>query len=677
MYRRTYRAVIVIAVLSVSESVRAGAGDTCDAPIVIGALPFIDSGNTCIGFTDQYEACASASSARDAVYRYNPPVDQCVRVSLCNETFFDTQLYAFASDNGSCQGVPIACNDNNCPKPANLASRIGNLPLGTGNTYWFVVDGTGNACGNFQIRIVQTAAACDVNADCDDGNGCTNDTCNMNCCVHAPVQAGSSCDDGNGCTDMDTCSGIVCSGTPVPGCTDCNANGVPDPQDIMVGTSDDCNLNGAPDECDIADATSDDVNQNGVPDECSFWDPPPQSDELWSTEGNWDPPTVPNNNAKNHFSVVIRGANKNAILDIAAEVDTVALLEGATLNVTRPIVPPAPDLTVVAAGGIFNRGKLYVARDRHITITSGGLRIAAGGVYSREPDAALPVTAELTAQRVIIREGIPGGEMILDSSMSVVVHGNLVLDGTPPAQPAESQLAGTCTPPLLRVRDDASLNVDGNAVFNGDVDVAVESSGVTRSGTAAQFALEGAFDNRSRDALIFDWTTGNLTLDGTTPQPIEVAGEDRGADALGFVENFAMGRVEVASGAHAIFKDTFDNQANGQAPCTEALYVSTLTLRGGATVVVDNCRVFYDTLLDEGATLITNGDACAGLFPMIGDCDSDGDIDLDDYAFFVSCQTLGQNLGRRVDCQCADFNQDGNVDLLDWRWLQIHFTGSP
>ncbi|MBI4717282.1 MAG: hypothetical protein HY763_05720 [Planctomycetes bacterium] len=51
---------------------------------------------------------------------------------------------------------------------------------------------------------------------------------------------------------------------------DCNANGVPDAEDIALGTSEDCNTNGTPDECDIDDASSLDCQPNGVPDECDL-----------------------------------------------------------------------------------------------------------------------------------------------------------------------------------------------------------------------------------------------------------------------------------------------------------------------------------------------------------------------------------------------------------------------
>ncbi len=70
---------------------------------------------------------------------------------------------------------------------------------------------------------------------------------------------------------------------PPQAAQDCNMNGVPDDEDITLGTSEDCNLNivpdecepdcndsGAPDECDIAANVSDDCEPNGVPDECQI-----------------------------------------------------------------------------------------------------------------------------------------------------------------------------------------------------------------------------------------------------------------------------------------------------------------------------------------------------------------------------------------------------------------------
>ncbi len=49
---------------------------------------------------------------------------------------------------------------------------------------------------------------------------------------------------------------------------DCNANGVPDAEEIASGDAADCNGNQIPDECDVASGTSSDFNGNGIPDEC-------------------------------------------------------------------------------------------------------------------------------------------------------------------------------------------------------------------------------------------------------------------------------------------------------------------------------------------------------------------------------------------------------------------------
>jgi len=56
---------------------------------------------------------------------------------------------------------------------------------------------------------------------CDDGNGCTDDTCRPEIgCVHTANRA--PCDDGDACTTADTCSGGICVGGPPRSCDDGN-----------------------------------------------------------------------------------------------------------------------------------------------------------------------------------------------------------------------------------------------------------------------------------------------------------------------------------------------------------------------------------------------------------------------------------------------------------------------
>lgn len=65
--------------------------------------------------------------------------------------------------------------------------------------------------------------------------------------------------------------------------------------------------------------------------------------------------------------------------------------------------------------------------------------------------------------------------------------------------------------------------------------------------------------------------------------------------------------------------------------------------------------------------------ACPG---VPGDCDGDGDADLDDFASFLDCFT-GPNGGPvPPECECADIDGDNDADFDDFGALQLAFTGS-
>ncbi len=66
--------------------------------------------------------------------------------------------------------------------------------------------------------------------------------------------------------------------------------------------------------------------------------------------------------------------------------------------------------------------------------------------------------------------------------------------------------------------------------------------------------------------------------------------------------------------------------------------------------------------------------AHAGFVP--GDCDADGDVDLDDHSILATCLT-GPNHVVSPPCVCMDFNGDGDVDAIDALGHALMFTGSP
>ncbi len=57
-----------------------------------------------------------------------------------------------------------------------------------------------------------------------------------------------------------------------------------------------------------------------------------------------------------------------------------------------------------------------------------------------------------------------------------------------------------------------------------------------------------------------------------------------------------------------------------------------------------------------------------------GDCDHDGDVDLDDYSLFPDCLD-GPGVTGSIQCECFDLNHDGAVDLADFAVFRLALTG--
>ena len=63
-------------------------------------------------------------------------------------------------------------------------------------------------------------------------------------------------------------------------------------------------------------------------------------------------------------------------------------------------------------------------------------------------------------------------------------------------------------------------------------------------------------------------------------------------------------------------------------------------------------------------------------FPVVtGDCNADGTVNLFDYEPFQACVTGPGGGPVSLDCACFDFNDDDDVDMLDFGSLQTTFTG--
>ena len=187
--------------------------ETCQGGFCFtGAPPDCTVGNPCV--------TGSCDPASGCIVNPVPDGTSCSDGNACNgqET----------CSNGNCQpGTPLNCDDNNSCTADGCGAVAGCQheytcpcnPADQNNTCTDnnVCNGL-EACGaDGQCHTVTPAP------NCDDVNPCTSDSCDsVQGCQHTPVQDGTSCSDGNVCNGNETCSGGACQpGTPL-NCDDGN-----------------------------------------------------------------------------------------------------------------------------------------------------------------------------------------------------------------------------------------------------------------------------------------------------------------------------------------------------------------------------------------------------------------------------------------------------------------------
>lgn len=130
-------------------------------------------------------------------------------------------LVARSTDDGGTWTTPEAFNTNaGSDTWEDAAPQI----TSDGDNHWVGVwrstDDLGGTIGTDGDILVARFFVCYANADCDDGNDCTADTCTSNACSNDDEDSGTACDDGLFCTATDECDG---SGTCVGSGNPCSA----------------------------------------------------------------------------------------------------------------------------------------------------------------------------------------------------------------------------------------------------------------------------------------------------------------------------------------------------------------------------------------------------------------------------------------------------------------------
>jgi len=270
----------------------------------------------------------------------------------------------------------------------------------------------------------------------------------------------------------------------------------------------------------------------------------------------------------------------------------------------------------------------------------GVFTVARGGEVIKAPAATDP-SASITADTVEIEGSscaafVDGGTVTLDGKMTLETEGDLILTGS--EEESCELMRGLIVPPPgldsgcgggLRAGS-PTITVGGDLMMmNNAVSVSLCTSAAGRAAGTA-ITLYGNWITQNIFPRLFDAANAGVLLTGINPiRTFEVAGRNFGQTTEGFwrgncsgsgavcggvadptcpgVEscemhsNFSLGRVEVGAGSSVIFVDASDNDTLGQEQ-PEALYVGDVVFQPGATVIVNNCSVFYKTVTYNGVT---------------------------------------------------------------------------
>jgi len=192
---------VLLSAIPCSDQDLCTSGDACQDGQCQAGLPLdCDDGNPC---TD--DLCEPATGC------FNPPVAG----APCDDGDACTDGDACQDDGACASGTPLSCDDQNACTKDSCDPAAGCIHVN--------VD---NPCSDFDACTIGDeclGGVCTPSGTlvCDDGNPCTNDSCEPTSgCQHAANT--DPCDDGSVCTTSDQCAGGECVPGPVMDCDDLN-----------------------------------------------------------------------------------------------------------------------------------------------------------------------------------------------------------------------------------------------------------------------------------------------------------------------------------------------------------------------------------------------------------------------------------------------------------------------
>ncbi|MHC4090450.1 MAG: FG-GAP repeat protein [Planctomycetota bacterium] len=276
--------------------------DTCGVDGTCASAPnnanCISDGLFCNGaeVCDAVNDCVSTGDPCPAGEFCNDTTDECDECQVdgdCDDGEFCTGVEACVG--GSCVAGTDPCPEQSCDEVNDECECDDNADCDDGEFCTGIETCVGGACVSAGGPCSGQGLVCDEandecdcndNADCGDGlfcngaescqagacasgaNPCPGESCDEenDLCYTPQCATHADCDDSDPCT-TDVCADELCSNVPVAGCTDDDADGVPDDRDDCLETAAEADVDGRGCSCDQLDADGDEVD-NCV-DECS------------------------------------------------------------------------------------------------------------------------------------------------------------------------------------------------------------------------------------------------------------------------------------------------------------------------------------------------------------------------------------------------------------------------
>ena len=338
-------------------------------------------------------------------------------------------------------------------------------------------------------------------------------------------------------------------------------------------------------------------------------------------------------------------------------------------------------------GGTHNVGELYLGdiplRGSYYELNAGTLN--AGNVYIGNQSGVPPAdstflqtggVSNITGNLFLGNDNdtgtyeMRGGQLVVGGQCKVgnnLLQSNLILrSGAAQFNSLQVGPAGdaTHTSLLAIYGPDPYVQVSGNLSFGPGARVQADPQSAIH--------MTGAnFENKSTSEPNLAGLA-NLTLiyDNQSPgatDTFEIASTDLGRNPAGFVNNFALGGIELDNNALVELVDSFNNgNRNGVGGAAEALYVDQLILEAGSTLDLNNLHLYVCDLEDQGGTIL-NGDLIS-MCP--GDADGDWAVDSADLATW---QRSYDPLGTTRTFDQGDWDGNGRIDSADLATWQRNY----